>query len=533
MRTPHEELIKIQRRLWMQNRDIIEGSITVKESGFAAYEKGYLKAVSKFERVATQDEMLSAIKDARIIYVGDYHTCNQSQRSFLRILKNIIKSAPDIIIGMELIYQKHQDAVNSFIKGKLKEEAFVKKIGLRQRWVFDLWNNFKPLFDFAKYHKVSIVGIDAAPLKATLDERDLAAAKQIIKILEKNPKSKLFVMIGDLHLAHLPDIVSELLYENDQRFKSLILYQNSDSIYWKLAKEGLEDRVSLVKISDNEYCRMHTPPIILQQSYINWLDNEEGEIDFADARNNFMEMVDQIAGFLGINIGKNREKVDVYTSGDLSFLNKLKADKTFSRTALSRIKKQILTSESYYIPQKKIVFLANLSVNHAAEEAVHFIKHSCSGREFSRSPEDAFFANILHEALGFFGSKLVNSKRKCFHEDEFRGLVKYFETVKAVKERRFELETAVLVLEFFALGKDGFMKKWFKKILKTDLFFPLTHALGYILGDKLFYAMMSERISKGEVKEIFYDPWKREGEPQLVYADLNKRLKGVKIPKRM
>ena len=546
--TLRDELIKIQKSLWRRNNELINGSIIVKEPDFVAYERKYKKAVASFERVATHDEMLEAIKAARVVYVGDYHTCNQSQRSFLRILKALLPEEKNIVLGLELINQRHQKDLDAFMGDKIAEETFVKKIGLRQRWVFDLWPNFKPLFDIAKFHGLPVVGIDAASLKANLQERDEATARLIVHLLKKYPRHKIFVLIGDLHLAHLPGIVQRLCRGDPLRSptiragteprpyvsqKDVILYQNSDVIYWKLAEAGLEHRVEVVKIDERSFCRMHTPPVVCQQSYINWLEHEEGDIDFSDSKASFMELVRHIAKFLEIDVGDKAEKVDVYTCGDLSFLSKLKEGGKFSARELKALEKQILASESYFIPEKHIVYLANLSINHAAEEAAHFLKHACSGREFKRSAEDAFYANILHEALAFFGSKLINAKRKCFHEREFRSLLAYFETIRVPQDRRLEFETACMVLDFLKAGQRGLSHGRLAKILRPDLFFSVTHGLGYMLGDRLFYAMMSERITKDDVRELFRSPWRKEGEPLVVYYDLLKRLKGIKMPRRM
>lgn len=533
--SPREELLRIQRRLWLKNKEIIRNSIVVKEPGFAAYEGRYNRAVSRYERVATHDEMLDAIRKARLVYVGDYHTCNQSQRSFLRILKTIVPENNKVVLGLELIHKRHQSILDSFLKGSIDEGSFLKKIGLREHWVFDLWANFKPIFDFAMYHRLPVVGIDAAPRDAGLKERDAATARLITRLLKEYPDHKIFVMIGDLHLAHLPDAVSAMLKRSGfrQPVPDLILYQNSDAIYWDLAKKELDHRVEVVKIDDRSFCRMNTPPIVCQQSYINWLEHEEGEIDFADSKTSFIELCDHISKFLGIDLGEEKERVDVYTCGDLSFLERLKNEKKISAKELKMLKKQILNSESYFIPEKRVVYLANLSINHAAEEAAHFIKHVCSGPEPKRSPEDAFYANIMHEALAFFGSKLINPKRKCFHEAEFRSLISYFSTIRVPQERRLEFETACIVLDFLKGEKGRLFSCHFANLLRPELFFSVTHALGYMLGDLLFYALMGEKMDKAEIKELFYAPWKRASEPLIAYQDLRRRLKGIRIPKRM
>ena len=531
-----QELLSIQKKLWRWNKDLIDHSILVREPGFDSYERAYKRAVSGYKKITDQDEMIDAIFDAGVIHVGDYHTCNQSQRSFLRILKAVVKRDRNFAIGMELIHANHQGTLDQYLEGRINEETFLKRIKLQEHWVFDLWDNFRPLFDFCKYHGIRIIAIDAAPEDSYVRERDLAAAELMADFLTDNPGTRLFVFIGDLHIAppHLPRDMKRALKQRGLEFDQMILYQNSESIYWKLAEKGLDDQVEVVGLADGNFCRMHTPPVICQRSYLNWLEHEEGEIDYADAKSSFMEIVARICDFLVIKLGKKRDEVEVFTCGDLSFLRRLKESRKFSEHEIETIKEQILASESYYIAKTKFVYLANLSLNHAAEEAAHFIKNLCSGEEEPREVIDAFYANILHEALGFFGSKIINHKRKCYHEKDFTNLLAYLQTINIPKERRLEYETAHLVCEYKKLERKG------KHLAKTeifhsrmDLFMSLTHALGYMTGDRLYYGLMEGKVDKKYIHNLFYDSWAEEGEPVKAYMDLHRRLKGVKIPKRM
>ena len=79
---------------------------------------------------------------------------------------------------------------------------------------------------------------------------------------------------------------------------------------------------------------MNTPPIIWQQTYIHSIENDEGDIDYQDAKQNFMDLVRHIEGFLELDLPKNVDDVEVFTSGDLSFLERLKEDKYFSKFIL-------------------------------------------------------------------------------------------------------------------------------------------------------------------------------------------------------
>ncbi len=534
--SPRQELLDLQKQLYKYNQELIESSIIVKEPGFEDYEARYKKNVRNYKDIVTHEQMIQDILKADIIYVGDYHTCNQSQRSFLRILKNIVTKEKNITIGLELIHNNFQDVLDRYLAGKITDKGFVVKTQLKEQWIFDLWDNFKPLFDFAKYHGLNILGIDAAPDGSSLLKRDQASAEVLVNYLKKNPDTRLFVFIGDLHIApqHLPQEVNKLLKKVGIKKKELILYENSEPIYWKLAESRLDDKTEIVRLKDGNYCRMHTPPIVCQQSYLNWLEHEEGEIDYSDAKSNFLELVERIASFLKIKLGPEIDEIEVFTCGDLSFLKKLKERDKFSKQELNIIKQQILSSESYYIAKTKFVYLANLSLNHAAEEASHYLKSLCSGLEEPREYVDAFYANILHEALGFFGSKLINHKRKCFHEKEFKKLLRYFETIDVPVDRMLEKQTAELIVEFKEYEKQG-IPLLYTNIYrqKMELFLSTTHALGYMLGDKLYYGMVDHVVSRAAIKSLFFDSWLEPGEPYENYMKLVKKLKRVKIPSRM
>lgn len=398
--SPREELLAIQKKIYRSNQRLINDSVVHEDRSFQNYERRYLRAVSRYCEVASYEALFQRISKSDIVLVGDYHTLNQSQRSFLRLCRHYVAQDSQFAIFLEVIQVKHQTILDQYLSDKIVEATFLKKIGFREHWFFDLWANFKPLFDFARHHGLPVRGLEEDPrLGLNLLARDQAWATTIAHYQQKHPDQKLFVLVGDLHLA--PTHLAKSLLKHLPHLRILTLYQNSVAIYWQLAAQGLEDQVNLVKISDDEFCRVHTPPIICQQSYLNWLEHEEGELDYTNARQIFLDYLHQIAELLEIKVGPEVEDVEVFTSGDLSFLKKLKESKVFSQKELREIKRQILRSESYTIPKTKYVYLANLSVNHAAEEAAHTLKFLTSGQEFPRPMQDAFYMAILHEALGY------------------------------------------------------------------------------------------------------------------------------------
>ena len=173
-------------------------------------------------------------------------------------------------------------------------------------------------------------------------------------------------------------------------------------------------------------------------------------------------------------------------------------------------------------------------MNHPAEEASHYLRYLCAGEEPVRLLVDAFYANALHEAMGFFGSKIVNHKRKCTHEPQFRELLDYFNSIPRVRYRGTEREIALLTLEHKKMEKRKRPMPQQESVPhKTEVFLGVTHALGYMLGDRMFYAVMGHKLRRSVIKKMFEDPWRKEGRALEVYMDLVERLRSIRIPKRM
>lgn len=535
--SPRMELLGLQKAIFERNDHIIRAEAIVEEPGFAPYERRYKKFVSDFEQASKIEEVLKAIEDADIIYIGDYHTNPQSQRTLLRLLKLLIGRLSSLGIAVELVRDDQQKVLDRFLADKISEKHFLKKIEFKKYWYFDLWQNFKPVFDFSRYHSIPVYGVESAEAEGKgLRERDKKSGEIIADVMEQHPEQKLFVFVGDLHIApdHLPKEVDRALAEKGLKRKRLILYQNSESIYWKLAEQRREEKVEIVKINNESYCLVITPPIVWQQTFLNWLEHEGETIDYADAKHTVLELVERIADFLELRLPKYYEEMEVFTCGDLSFLEALKKDKSFTSKELKTIRHQILSSESYFIARKRYIYLANVSINHAAEEAAHYLKYLCSGEERERPLADAFYANTIHEAIGFFGSKIVNHKRKCLHERQINELIEYLSSIHFPSKRRIELEMAHLVLEHKKRERRKNPTPYRESVPhETDVFLGTTHMLGYMLGDRLYYSLLGGIISKQEVRHLFMLRMQEENEPFTVYMDLIKKTSKVKLPRRL
>lgn len=535
---PRQELLKIEKKIFQQNQRIIADSTFVADKHFKKYHARYKQAVQRYKKAVDIAEVEAAIARSRVVLAGDYHTLDQSQRSFVRVMRSYFKNRDkNVVVALETIQHRHQRHLDDFLLNKIDQKTFIKKIGFKKHWFFDLWDNYQVIFDFLKYHAIPIFGIEApAYEKKSLRERDVYMTRHIVKLAQEYPNKKILVLVGDLHLAppHMPREIKMQAKKEKIHLPLVMLYQNSAPIYWQLSEKDLVDHTLIVQIADKTYCRMHTPPLIVQQSYLNWLYHEEGGFDWADAKGSFLNIVEQLAHLIGSEPPRDYENVDVYTCGDLGFMKLLRRKKMFSKKDLKFIRHQIESSESYFLPRPRIAYIANVSINHAAEEASHYLKYLLTGPEHPRTPKDAFYANVLHEAAGFFGSKLINGKRKCAYYKDFAAQKKYLENADLAAVKNVEYETSVLFLKQNRLLKAGQLLHTNKIVtLSQKLFLSLSHALGYDLGDHLYYGFMAQKIKREIIKDLYSNPYDEEGEPGEVFLKLSKTLKGVKRPPKM
>jgi hypothetical protein len=555
MATARHEIADLQRRLYRRQRQLINASVVGYNAAFRRYEAVYQERVRGFRRPLGYDAVLDQIARSDVVYVGDYHTLKQSQRAFAKIVRRAAARGREVVVALEFVQGPYQDALDAYRAGRIGERTFLERIRYRDHQVFDVWPNFKPVLDAARAARAKIYAIDSAASGAgSLELRDAYAAERVARAVREHPGALVLVLVGQLHVAppHLPAQVKARLGPRGAGLKHLVVYQNCERIWFLLERQGLDHDAEAVEVRRGELCLINTPPVVAQASYLDWLDGDEEEepgsagpyrrpeaegrsirrVDAGAAERHFKELAHLIAAFLGLDPGEAIDEVDVYTSGDLSFLDRLRRRGDFGARELAVIKRQILQRESYFIPRANVAYLANLSLNHAAEEAAHFLRHAFAGGDGSAENErglvDSFYARALEEAYAFFGSKVVNPRRKCPHEDELDALAGDPSTA------RFERRVAEFVLAHKQLerGRRTPVVQKLYTLADADLFNAVTHTLGYILGDKLYYALVRGRIRKSEVRELFLDPLDEEGAAFHTYLYLASRLDRVRVPRR-
>ncbi len=147
---------------------------------------------------------------------------------------------------------------------------------------------------------------------------------------------------------------------------------------------------------------------------------------------------------------------------------------------------------------------------------------------------DAFYSRIINEAIAFYGSKVINPRRKCAHPPRLQALIDLWKAGDRRGLRKSDVKAAEVTLAHLRL-EAGERVPGLRKIYTeadANLFNGVTHLLGYILGDRLYHGMVKGQVTKGEMRELFLDPLEEDGDTFHAYFHLSSRVRRVRVPQQ-
>ncbi len=496
--------LSLQLSLFRSQKARIAQQVQRGSAGFRAYEARYRRHTARHQKTVGLQEVHAQLAAADVVYVGDYHTLRASQEAFGALVDAAVATGRRVALALEFVEGRHQASLEAFLAGRIGARAFLARIGHPYQRGFDIWPGFAPLFERARAMGLEVRGIDLrASGTGALQRRDAYAARRIAQVARAEDRPLVLVLMGQYHVAppHLPKGVAKALGPSHAR-KALIVYQNCETIWWALARRGREGKVEAVRVRDGEYCLVHTSPVLCQQSFLDYLaaESDDAPLDGA-AQARFSQMAKLVGRFAGVEVAAALEDVCVLTPADGRALQTLQTRGGLSAKEVEALRRHILSGESLYVPRAKAAYLSSASLNHAAEEAAHFVRHLAvgDGMDRPRRQVDAFYARCVEEALGFFGSRLVNPKRAC------RGLEEWASSFRA--RRGEERQIAAFLLAHKAAEADGPEAASRLIPLRQDrLFHAVSHGLGYLLGDALHRGFETGAVSRKALRALFADP---------------------------
>lgn len=527
-----KSLIELQKETFQELRDEIHEHRKHESKHITKYRKTYLDEVSSYDSVSSKAELLADAQNAQIIYCGDFHTLKRSQYSAIKILRHLVEQKREIVLALELVPTTQENVANDFVENTISEKEFLEKINYERIWGFP-WSNYAPLFEFARHNGIPILGLNLPDGGyQSLSDRDHIAASKIIECIQKHPDAVVFCLYGDLHVAtkHIPEKVDKLVQKKKlENIKTVTVFQNSSAIYWKLLEANLAHKVDVVKLSNHKYCVLSSTPWIKWQSYQSWIDEHCNLLDEKEEEETFgyyhlPDFFHEIHGFAKDILTflkeepENFDDYEVYTAFDTEVTEKIQQYlETLEEAPKKSIQKileaELIENRSILIPDQSVIYLLDFSQNRAAEKSAQWISTKLTnklcvyGKDFDE--KEVFYRLILWEAIGYFGSKIINPKRKCDQYKDFERLLENMKGKKTTGKRRTEKEIAIQVLQhreyelqkLEAQSTASKPRKVFR--LKPKEFFLCARSIGRILGDQLYSKVVADRVSLKVVQKLF------------------------------
>ncbi len=516
------------------------------------YIRDFHEEFRDFDALSSLDDLIIDCFRADIIYIGDYHALPASQRFAATLLREITARSRRVILAVEMVYGRNQRVLDDWMGGVIGDAEFRRRIRYDLEWGYE-WEGFRGVFETARDYGVKVFGIDCPPRNGLrhIRRRDRYAAARLVDLLERHPDAKCVVMIGESHLAsgHLPARVREALARRNLEKRSVRVLQNLEEVYWKLARQG-DQAADVVTIDPGVYCVFNASPIAKYESYrqtINRWKAEEGE-DQLDLTPTIYNMIDTILQFLRVDKYTHRTRTDgeglrvlvdefpdVYSCLDRGALRDLLRSEVFSEAERAEVRRRIRRKGSCYLPRVNAILIGELSLVHGGEEAAHFVNFALRGdvgtvEEGLASQADLFYGSVMEEAIGFFGSKLIDPSRNHFFETK---LYEYHRKDPEFIEKNTEYSYRQFrsIIDFILLHK-RFEREYeeadeipeaIRRGIRTrnrKMASILTHELGYFLGQQIYDGYQQGVIDRAFLRDLFTRRFGEPGSALKAYLDL-------------
>lgn len=451
-------------------------------------------------------QLFKDIAQAEIIFLGDFHALQQSQKAHLRILRHSSMIRPRIL-AVEFFHSRHQNLVDLYMDGSLSEIEFLEKIKWEANWGFP-WENYRPILRYAQKHNLRVFGINSSgdnSRKDLLKQRDKSAAEKILEIRRAHPEHQIFVVIGDLHIAsmHLPKQI-EKMKKRQEIISTLSIFQNPEKVYFKLLEKEEEVAVDIVQMGRGKYGLVSVPPWVKWQNYLMFL---EQSLD-RELHSGVFEYTDHVGRYLNLissdfSVVVPRDHFAIYTADDNGFWDLL-VDR-MDPNSLKLYRRKIQMSQSFFVPEVSVGYLARPTVNHASQLAMSiFHAHLCHWQKTPKINQENFSRLIWLETIQYFGTKIINPKRKTETILDMRASLAS-RTSKEQEREALQLALHQRMKEVLFLSGEKSRAPAFRP-RRSSSYSEAARFLGGILGERLFTGLRKRILSPAVILKLLRHP---------------------------
>jgi hypothetical protein len=223
---------------------------------------------------------------------------------------------------------------------------------------------------------------------------------------------------------------------------------------------------------------------------------------------------------------------EVYAGEENGFVRRMMRRHGLSPQSVEQVLGHLDRAGSCYVPRINAIFVGTFDLAHAGEEASHFVNFALRGEiyeawdEEPRPAHQRFYDAVMDEAVGYFGSKLIDPARNHFFESDF---YRYHASDPVEIEARTGYSYADFraIIDFILLHKkfEGDYQRRQEippQILQGiradgDRHRILTHELGYFLGQQIHQGYQKGVVSHQDVADLYRQRWQEHDSSLRAY----------------
>lgn len=127
--------------------------LMVSLSGIYAQDKPAYKLFDASGKEVKYEKMISSLEKAEVVFFGENHNDPISHWLELQVLKSLYEKDKNLTFAMEMFEADDQIVLNEYLAGVIEEQHLLKEAKIWTNYKTD----YKPLVEFAKHNKLSVV----------------------------------------------------------------------------------------------------------------------------------------------------------------------------------------------------------------------------------------------------------------------------------------------------------------------------------------------------------------------------------------
>lgn len=493
-------------------------------------------------------ELMKSINNSSIVYLGDFHTFDQSSRNLHRLVKNLVHKKKKLILGVEFVQYTHQNRIDQYLNHLITEFEFLESINYKESWRFP-WYHYRVFFELARQNKLKIVALNS---HGGLKQRDQFASELLVEHIYDNPDAIFLVLFGEYHIApnKLPKCVEKKI---PFPIRQTIIHQNLDQVYWNLEDKNKGPTSQIVKFNDSEFSLQTSPPWIKYESMIHWYENLIEDPSFeihhymletgfmalnSSVPDTFVYVCQQLCKTLNFKTSKHLlEDFNIYDHQNMDFVLSL-VKKLPRKNLTHHFSSLVIKGKKFKIPFSRNYYCSSYSINRISFLAgLHLLDLFQAGHNenyeeilLKKNQTQKFIFLTYQMMMGYFSSKLINPYRKC---DLYVDILRRLHSPLTSTSIKQDLRVTKKILDLTDTNSKEELHEILKGTKLSSLYY-IAKNVGYILGDFLFeshykksdknFTQTIRYLQQGNFEEEQFRPLLRRLLKTKTYKKSQKRL---------